>query len=403
MILPPGGTTSSSGVFTSTLRSTIAGQRTVIATAGGYRVSTTVDLAPVACNGALSFSGEVSSIGVGATPRSLAVADFNGDGKLDVAEMNNGGTTINVLLGNGSGGLSNATGSPITTGSNPWGGAAADLNNDGFMDLIIPNYGSNTVSILLGNGSGGFNAASAVTVTGAPAYVATGDFNQDGNMDFASSNNSAGTVSVLLGNGSGGFSQAVGSPITTGSGPLAIVAADFNGDGLLDIASEDSTGNAVSILLGNGSGGFSTTSPVNVGTFPGGLAVADFTADGFADLVTGNESSANINVLLGNGNGGFGNATGSPIGVGNTPWFPAPGDFDGDGYLDLAIPNWGSNTVSFLKGNGTGAFTSFSISPFGVVADPLLVSGDFNGDGKLDIAVASYTGDTVGIYLNTCP
>jgi hypothetical protein len=403
MVLPPGGTTNASGVFTATLRSTIAGPRTIIATAGGFHVSATVSLVPVACKGALSFSSVGATVTVGNTPRGLAVADFNQDGKLDVAEMNNGGTTVNVLLGNGTGGLSNAAGSPITTGTSPWGGAAADVNNDGLVDLIIPNYGSSTVSILLGNGSGGFTAAAAVTVSGSPSYVAAGDFNQDGKLDFAASESVAGAVGVFLGNGSGGFSQATGSPIATGSNPLAIVAADFNGDGILDIASENSGGGSVSILLGNGSGGFTSAPAVGVGSGPGGLAAADFNGDGFVDLVSGNESSANINVLLGNGSGGFSNASGSPITVGNVPWFPAPGDFDGDGYLDLAIPNWNSGTVSFLKGNGTGAFAGFSISPFSVISDPLLVSGDFNGDGKLDIAVASYSGDVVGIYLNTCP
>jgi len=156
------------------------------------------------------------------------VGDFNGDGIPDLAAANNGGNTVTVLLGNGSGGFAAATGSPFAVGSGPVPVVVGDFNGDGIPDLATANNGDNTVTVLLGNASGGFTAStgSPFNVGSGPISMVVGDFNADGIQDLGVANLSDSTVTVLLGNGSGGFAAATGSPFAVGPSPFSIAAAD---------------------------------------------------------------------------------------------------------------------------------------------------------------------------------
>ncbi len=180
-----------------------------------------------------------SPITVGMFPVSSAVGDFNGDGIQDVAIANDGinGSNLTILLGNGAGGFSVATGSPIAVGSAD-SVAVGDFNGDGIQDLASANFGNNNVTVLLGNGTGGFSAApgSPFAVGTAPFSVAVGDFNGDGIPDLAAANATSNNVTVLLGNGAGGFNAAAGSPFAVGTNPRSLAVGDFNGDGKADIA-----------------------------------------------------------------------------------------------------------------------------------------------------------------------
>ncbi len=348
-----------------------------------------------------------SPIAVGTGPQSLAVGDFNGDGNQDVAIANNGSNDVTVLLGNGSGGFSPATGSPFAAGAGPVSLAVADFNADGIQDLAVANSGSNNVTILLGNGSGGFSAAagSPFTVGTYPVSLAVGDFNEDGIQDLAIANNTSNDVTVLLGNGSGGFSPAAGSPLAIGAfsfGLSSIAAGDFNGDGIPDLATANNGSNDVTLLLGNGSGGFSAAprSPVAVGTTPitqFTLAVGDFNGDGIQDLAVSNSRGGSVAILLGNGVGGFIPASGEPFYV-NAPGSVTVGDFNGDGIQDLAVSDYSDGGVTILLGNGSGGFSAATTSPVAVgphrFTQLTLAVGDFNRDGRTDVvAVSSATND----------
>jgi FG-GAP-like repeat/Putative Ig domain/Beta-propeller repeat len=350
------------------------------------------------------FAAPGNPFAVGRIPGSVAVGDFNGDGIRDLAVANESGNSVTLLLGNGAGGFMPAAGSPFAVGSIPSSVVVGDFNGDGIPDLATANNVSNNVTVLLGNGSGGFTAAagSPFAAGTSPFSVVVGDFNGDGIQDLATGNLDSATVTVLLGNGSGGFTPAPGSPFAVGGDPVSVVVGDFNGDGIQDLAVANENDNNVTVLLGNGSGGFAAAngSPFAVGDLPFFLVVGDFDADGIQDLAIANSASNNVTVLLGNGSGGFTEAPASPFAVGATPGSVVVGDFNGDGIQDLATANNVSNNVTVLLGNGSGAFAAMTGSPFAAGAYAFsVVTGDFNGDGIEDLATANFGSNNVTVLL----
>ncbi len=300
---------------------------------------------------------------------SMAVGDFNQDGNADLVETSEGDNTVIILLGHGDGTFTPATGSPISVGNFPEAVRIGDFNNDGLLDLAVANSEDNTVSILLGNGDGTFTAASGspVPVGAFPFFLAVSDFNGDGLADLAVSNEGDSTVNVLLGNGDGTFTQAAGSPIPGFNySPAQVVAADFNGDGVPDLAvanfipvnQSPPIPNQISnviVMLGKGDGTFTQApgSPIAVGLYALAMVAADFNQDGNTDLAVDNYGIINqpttqtLTLLLGNGQGGFTQA-GPPTQLGDSPNDLAAADFNGDGTTDLAIPELADFNTSIL-------------------------------------------------------
>jgi len=336
-------------------------------------------------------------------PNKVAVGDFNGDGKLDLAVANQDANTVSILLGDGTGNFTTAS-SPAT-GSYPYSVAVGDFNGDGKLDLAVVNTDSNTVSILLGDGTGNFTATSSPATGSTPTSVAVGDFNGDGKLDLAVANSASNTVSILLGDGTGNFTAA--SSPATGVQPISVAVGDFNGDGKLDLAVANQCGNdpscasgTVTILLGDGTGNFTAASSPATGINPLSVAVGDFNGDGKLDLAVANEGSNTVSILLGDGTGNF-TAASSPA-TGSYPQSVAVGDFNGDGKLDLAVTNFSSNTVTVLLGDGTGNFTT-ALSPATGNGPIGVAVGDFNGDGRLDLAVVNNYDGTVSVLLQAVP
>ncbi len=347
-----------------------------------------------------------SPFAVGSAPRSVAAADFNGDGKPDFVTANSNGDSVAIFLGNGSGGFTAASGSPFAVGTNPRSVAVGDFNGDGKPDLVTANFSGNNVTVLLGNGAGGFTAApgSPFAAGTNPQSVAVGDFNGDGRFDIVVANSGDNTITVLLGDGSGGFAAAPGSPFAVGASPASIALGDFNANGKLDIVTANSGDNTITVLLGNGTGGFAAAggSPFAVGANPVSVSAGDFNGDGKLDIVTANSGDNTVTELFGDGSGGFAAALASPFAVGTNPSSLAVADFNGDGSLDIVTVNAGGNTVAELLGNGTGGFTPATGSPFAVGTNPSSVTvADFNADGKADLAIANLNDNTVVVLLNT--
>jgi hypothetical protein len=315
---------------------------------------------------------------------------------------------VYILLGNGDG----TFGSPRSFEAVPYYSlatnilmVAADFNGDGNPDLALGGgilFGQGSVSILLGDGHGGFGDQfprypyAAASLPPPHASVAVGDFNRDGAMDAAAVNPVSNEVAVLLGNGRGALDGA--RQFAAGSGPAAVAVADFNRDDKADLVTANSTGNDVTVMLGNGDGTFQPPMHTAVGTAPVAIVVADFNLDGKPDVAVANSGSNDVTILLGTGLGTFGRSYG--VGVGTGPDGIAVGDFNGDGKPDLAVTNLASQTVSILLGNGDGTFRSAGDLP--VVAAPYAIAiGDFNLDGKLDLAVAvAYQGHANAPAIN---
>src|SRR6266566_690479 len=258
-------------------------------------------------------------------PSQLIAADFNGDGKMDLAVLNTCGTgasgclpagaprepgLITIVLGNGDGTFTIAPTAP-KTGLAPFFMAAADLNGDGFLDLVVSNSTDNTLTLLMGNGDGTFTQTTTSPQTGfSPQGIAIGDFNSDGKLDIAVANLSLGTVSILLNqNCSPGapadctFAPTPVSPLA-GSGPYAITTGDLNADGSLDLVVANYAGNTVSVLLGDGTGAFQPAAPsfpgaFNTGSSPGQVGLSDFNQDGRLDMfvVTNGQSGGDYTVI----------------------------------------------------------------------------------------------------------
>jgi hypothetical protein len=293
----------------------------------------------------------------------MAAADFDGDGRLDLAMthpgIGGGGNTVSVLLGRGD--LSFQVGSTVTVGSTLAAIVAADFNSDGRPDLAVTNYGSASVSILLGRGDGSFQAAPTVPVGRNPLGMIAADVNGDNCIDLVVANGNLnnmsqpGSLSILLGRCNGTFH--IAPEVTVGVRPSSVAAGDLNGDGRLDLAVTNQFGEFgntfTSILLGNGDGTYQAAPDVLVSG--GGVVIADFDGDGRQDLAVSNVNTNYVTVLLGRGDSTF--TVQLLAGVGQGPEFIVQHDFDGDGFPDLATADYESRTVSILMNtSGTRRF-----------------------------------------------
>ncbi len=333
---------------------------------------------------------------VGATTESIACADFNGDGKLDLVVSAYNSPNIYMLLGDGFGGFGTAV---IADTAYSRCMVSADFNKDGKADLVTIEYGTaGKVHVLFGDGAGGFSSVKTIVVGSFPFSICTADFNGDGNLDLATANAGSANISVLLGDGSGNFSTH--NDFHVGSGPVAISSGDFNGDGKVDLAvANDNSGgpDSVWVLLGNGTGVFGTALPYLAGSGPYSVCSKDFNADGFADLAVANTNTNDVSVFLSKGaSGTFYTAINYP--AGNEPFSVVSEDFNLDGRPDLAIADRG-NAVSILLGTGTGTFgTATSFVDWG--GPWTIISADFNSDGRPDLATADQSINNAVVLLN---
>jgi FG-GAP-like repeat/Bacterial Ig-like domain (group 3) len=353
------------------------------------------------------------STGAGTKPSGLVAADFNNDGNLDVATSNPGKNTATILLGSSTGALTAQTAQ--ATGTNPIGISVADINSDGLPDLVVfdsPTASTGEVDVLLGNGDGTLQTAQAASQTFVPGTLAAvADFNRNGKPDIALTQQNTNLVSLMLNNTlptayPDGRSYSGARALTNGYGNMAdaVATGDFNKDGLLDIAVTYLEDNVVRVLTNNGNG-FNSATAYAVGSQPYDVVSADLNGDGYPDLVTANtnpnSATGSVSVLLNNGKGGNGTfAAAANYTVGKDPYQVAVGDINGDGYPDLAVANYGSNTVSILMGSKTGTFT-VSATTLATCTNPYGVAiGDFKHNGFPSIAVTCAASGQMEVFPN---
>ena len=321
----------------------------------------------------------------------VATADFDGDGKPDLVS-NNG----IVLMGKGDGTFQPNAGYVVPSGTFS-SVLVGDFNGDGKSDFVLA--GANSVGstgafyTFLGNGDGTFQAALLTSTAQNVAGAFAADVDQDGKLDLIVSMNNS--LSVLLGNGDATFQ----SPIVFVNGgiqPGYWAVADFNHDGKPDVAYTNSGyGPSVTVLLGIGDGTFH--SPVNyagIGTYVMGFSVGDFNGDGNIDILETYWVGAGV--LLGNANGTFQPAMTSSFSSGSSPpWnVNVIGDFNGDGKLDFAYQGYYGANVGIVFGNGNGTFQYAGATVVTSGYGGNLITGDFNRDGRPDLAVANQYGSS---------
>jgi hypothetical protein len=332
-------------------------------------------------------------------PSAMVVADFDNDGRLDVATAYIFAGSIEILLQSPDGTFSffalfGVLGAPTSL-------VAADFNRDGKMDLAA-GTDSNNVIIFLGNGDGTFTLSSNFGVSDSPQEMTVLDFNRDGIPDIAFTTASGNNVTVLFGDGAGG----VASTTTFNAGtnfPGPIISGDFNGDGNPDVAVASPFLSRVAVAMGNGTGGVASTASYSV-SGPVSLAAADFDRDGKPDIIVGTSSS--VTMLLNNGAGAF--TAGSPVAINSNSNYRshlAVADFNGDGKPDLLYGGVSGNNdmTAVMFGDGAGGFTGQTLyMDTGVFSSGSIsvAAADMNNDGRPDIVGAHSGAGTVRVITN---
>ncbi len=359
---------------------------------GGWSLEiTTFPIAPPTPGSCSAPSFSPTSYPVGNNPTNLAVADFNNDGKADIATTNQISNNISILLGNGNGTFGAQT--AFGAGSSPYAIVAGKFNADNNFDLAIANSGSNNVSILLGNGNGTFSAPTNFLVGSNPISIAAGDLNADSKTDLVVANFGgffSGAVSVLLGNGTGGFVN--GNTIRTRTQPSYVAIERLNNDSIPDILVANFGADSVSTYFGSGSGTFQLNQNITTGSGPVAIELADFLGlDSIKDLAVANYNSDSITVCGGTLSGGFTNCSSNNPAGGANPISITSASFIGGIDRQLATALSGSNMVSVIT------------SSVAVGQNPNAIkSADFNADGKPDLVSANYGSNDVSILINSC-
>lgn len=352
-----------------------------------------------AFNDALSYHTSIPS------PQYLVAADFNNDGKQDFATSSSAaGSMLEVALGDGNGGFTKKSVSSFGV-TQPFAIATADFNNDGKLDLAVTQPGNGKISILLNDGTGGFQSdafnAPSVFFGSQPTAIEAGDFNNDNKADLIVLGHNTSNFLVLLGTGTGTFATSFNGPLQGNSSfSDDLAAGDFNGDGKSDLAVIRGAANVIHVLQGNGNGNFSDYAVVSLPGVPGTIVVKDLNGDSKPDIAASNGVIENnvrrmdVTVFINNGAQGFNSGVSYPTdgaGVLDT------GDFNGDNHPDLAASS-GSDGVIVLTNKGNGEFRAPVYFAGGSSVGHLVVA-DFNNDSKVD-ALFSQPGGGIGLALN---
>ncbi len=370
-------------------------------------------------NGDGTFTAASKAIPVSGA--AIAVGDFNRDGKLDLVVASDypqsSGHNITALLGNGDGTFAAAASLLVAGDITRASIAVADFNGDGILDLAITNQADNSLTVLLGNGDGTFTATSANPQTGTYPYsVTVADFDGDGFPDLAVANRSDDTVTVLLNKGDATFTRS-SIALRTGSTPESVVAGDFNQDGIPDLAVANFSDNSISVLIGNGDGTFTATgaSPVSTGVEPTAIAIGDFNDDGIPDLAVANCCNAtyepgSMNLLQGDGTGNFTSV--ATVTTDSGASYITSADLNHDGVADLVIAvssAHGSNPTAMAlvteSQQATASATSISVP---VATGTHSVVASYAGDANYMASTSAATSlsaaqGTPGIQVTASP
>ncbi|WP_345725118.1 Calx-beta domain-containing protein [Herpetosiphon gulosus] len=325
-------------------------------------------------------------------PRGLATGDFNRDGIPDAAVVNWFGYSISILLGNADGSFQAAT--TLSDPNNPSAVLAVDVDTDGDLDLVAGHEGTQSFRIFINNGGGSFPTSTSSALPFNALAVASGDFNRDGRMDLVFGNRYGATVKVYLNAGGGSFTGQTELPITSYADIRQLSVGDINRDGNLDLVAMSPSGNQVGYTYGNGTGGFGATTILAPETEPRAALLSDVTHDGRLDLIVAHGQSPALLIFPGTSSGL--SATPTTITVANGGQALATADLNRDGWVDIVLGHGvipGTNAVTVVLGSASGWAAPLS---FSVGSNPIAVTTlDLGRDGTLDILTANFTSNTL--------
>lgn len=350
---------------------------------------------------------------VGKGPTFIAVADVNRDGNPDLVVANGDEATVSLLLGDGKRDFTPAPGSPFPCGKGPNDIAVADMNGDGRPDLVIANTGTPYITILLGDGKGGFRPSphSPFATESHPHVhgVAVGDFMGDGKPAIVT--DSWGRDEVLLIPSDGHGNLILPGKVFRADlhSDFGVRAADFNHDRHLDVVTTSQRAGGVGLLLGDGHGGFrrAAGSPFPSSEQTWAFNVDDLNRDGNPDVISfpyerdlRDRTQFGVTVLLGDGKGGFAKMPGSPFALEGCrgPGRVAAGDINGDGVRDIVVLCAQNDTIVLFMGSKDGAYERF-MRPVQTGWSGVAVA-DLDGDGKDDIIVSNNSSNTVTVFFS---
>lgn len=319
-------------------------------------------------------------------PYSVILADLDGDGYPDMISTNYVSNTVTIRLNDGTGGFPDAV--DMAVGVSPTGVVAVDVDGDGILDLVVANAYSNDISVLLGLGDGTFAEANNFDGGSLALSIVADDFNGDGYMDIATGDY-AGTVTLLLGRGDGTFEVPDIHPMA--GRVVCLSTADVNGDGIPDFIATVEDPNVISFLLSDAQNGYQRRVDYpTFGRYPQSHVVADFNGDLTLDIAVADTGAQVISVMMGRMLYNGDTILQDPVllRAGQSPLAMAVGDFNGDGKLDIAAVSAGDNKLSIWLGNGRGGFQP-SITVNTQAYPRAIAVGDVDNDGNLDLVIAN--------------
>jgi hypothetical protein len=344
------------------------------------------------------------SVILGYVPEQLESAHMNDDALLDLVAFSPGQQAGTILLAQAGGGFSISGSFTVPLPPGFFGALGpmtlADTNDDGRLDVLVPNRFEDDVSLFLGNGNGTLQAEQQIVGAASALSVAAADFDGNGTLDLVTGNRTSRDLALLLGRGDGTFL----GPLRTGLGafpsgsfPLDLLVANFDGDAMLDAAAVSLNSNVV-VLQGTGGGTFGVKQTLGV-NFQGSQAVGVDVDGGAVDLVVPGDLSE-VSVLRGNGDGTFQSeqrfTTIGPL------RHVSASDFDGDGDQDLVALTRTPPSFVFrgvlLPGRGDGTFES-EIKLFDANFPQRLLTADLDNDGNLDLVFVEFSSEAIGVLL----